>query len=215
MECPKCASHNVLTDRNYEPAHTCADCGRAFDDHDVKHLTAPDTGGGFEEQIGEVLGWRAWYIHDRPEGARLQSLYYTGAIEDAVWEPGAVEVAHCCVREGHLSPASVEAATWPGAMPFEMQVPVESCTCGFYAAASKEQLLDLGYPRYDQDGGAAKCIGQVAMAGKVIPGTQGWRAQKMWPHKLYLPYEFWGFKKGLESAYQVPVELARTLFPRK
>lgn len=221
MTCPKCGSHNIVTDRKADPddPHTCTDCWRVFSDSAAGLLVRADA--PLMTQIGEVLGWRAWNVITTPEGARLQSLGTGGASAGAarhhVWEPGSVEVASCAKHFDHLSPASAEAAHYPHGVPFAMQVPVESCSCGFYSALTREHLMELdSYHLYNPDVPTAPVvIGQVAMSGKVIPGSQGWRAQEMWPHKLFVPHQFWQLVKPLAAAYNCPVELSKTLEKRR
>lgn len=213
--CPKCGSSSVATDRELDPPHTCTECWRAFDDKDVQRILGDVTvedgksESMFPDVVGEILGWRAWYIIDEPggPGPRLRSLNSGKAIDHG-WTPGEIQYA-TCPSGRHLSPQNKLDADL---MPFEAQVPSESCSCGFYAAISREHLISLNtYHLYDVDYSVPKCIGQVALAGKVIPGTQGWKAQQVWPVKLYVPYEFWRLVKPLEAAYNIPVELARTL----
>lgn len=206
MFCPKCGSSKVVTDRDMDPPHTCTECWRAFEDKDIV-VANKDQSAETEVQLGEVLGWRAWYIIDTPDGVRLRSL-----MDDHIWAPGAVEQAICELMRGHISAGSVEAATYGEAgVPWDIAVPVERCSCGFYAALSREHLQRMSYHRYDQDDGAPKCVGQVAMSGKVIPGTQGWKSQEMWPHKLFVPYEYWKYVEPLKREYKCEVELSVTL----
>lgn len=214
IECPKCGSSDVETDTDLTDPHECRDCGRVFADKDIKRaivLTPEDTDDS-PLMAGEILGWRAWYIVDTPNGARLQSLntVHVGP-GDHIWEPGQIEVAQCPYEDviGHRVGNGVE---------WEVQVPVESCSCGFYAAVSREHLISLNaYHVYSIDDKSEnpKCIGQVAMSGKVIPGTQGWKAQEVWPVSLEVPFEFWRYVKPLSEAYNIPVTLARTLEKQK
>lgn len=206
MTCPKCGGSKVVTDRSLDPPHTCTECWRAFEDKDIPQVLGQsdeENGDDTAEQLGEVIGWRAWYIVDTPVGPRLKSLGSGGPISNTEWMPGNIEVAECPHGLGHRVGNNV---------PFDEQVPVGSCSCGFYAAVSREHLISLNhYHLYDIDHGRPKCIGQIAMSGKVIPGTQGWKAQEVWPVKLYVPFEFWRYVKPLQEAYGIPVELSRTL----
>lgn len=209
MTCPKCGSPKIVTDRDLDPPHTCTECWRAFDDADLAKLApkVPTEDANVDDlipdAIGEVLGWRAWYIVETEAGVRLKSLGSGGPISNTVWMPGNIEIAECPNHEEHRIGNGV---------PFDQQVPVEGCSCGFYSAISREHLISLNhYHLYDIDHGLPKCIGQVACSGKVIPGTQGWKAQEVWPVHLYVPYEFWRFVKPLKEAYNIPVELSRTL----
>lgn len=214
--CPKCGSNNVATDRELDPPHTCTECWRAFDDKDVKDVLGDDveiedgtSESMFPDVVGEILGWRAWYIIESPRGPRLRSLN-TGHVAsgDHEWEPGEIQYARCPAGV-HLSPTNRMDAEL---MPFDAQVPNEGCSCGFYSAISREHLISLNhYHLYDVENSLPVCIGQVALAGKVIPGSQGWKAQQVWPVKLHVPYEYWKLVKPLQTAYGIPVELSRTL----
>jgi hypothetical protein len=54
-------------------------------------------------------------------------------------------------------------------------------------------------------------VGEVAMWGGVIPGTQGWRAQYGYPRQLLVPFEAWRLAAGLRADYGVPITLTNTL----
>jgi hypothetical protein len=56
-------------------------------------------------------------------------------------------------------------------------------------------------------------LGQVANWGKVIEGTQGWRAELAYPVKLWVPFEAWKIAQALEAGYGVPVGLKNYLKP--
>jgi hypothetical protein len=116
--------------------------------------------------IGEVYGYRVWQVHhphgENPEAVRLQSLGAGGPKHATIWTPGKTMEAYCA--KGHVPPA-------------------EKCSCGFYAARTIEHLLSMHYHSgfvYD-DTADALVVGKVAMSGKIIPGTQGWRAQRVRP----------------------------------
>jgi hypothetical protein len=147
--------------------------------------------------LGEVIGWRAWrVIGGNVKLPMLASVTHGNTI----WHPDRWTLATCgrtshtCRRPGYAG----------------VSVPGEGCSCGMYAAKSREQLLKLGYNR----GGDAMrpvFIGEVGMAGKVIPGSQGWRAEKARIVRLYVPYEHFRYVQWLERLYRVPVLLDNTL----
>jgi hypothetical protein len=56
-----------------------------------------------------------------------------------------------------------------------------------------------------------RAIGEVALVGKVIRGTQGWRAERARPLRLWVPYEHWRLVRKLAQTYRVPVGLTDTL----
>jgi hypothetical protein len=101
---------------------------------------------------GEILGWRAWKVE---WDVTSQSYELHSATRGYTWPKNSWAYAHCAAR-GHAPPG-------------------EKCSCGMYAAKTREQLLDMSYHVYDTND---VVVGEVAMAGKVIPGTQGWRAER-------------------------------------
>jgi hypothetical protein len=130
-----------------------------------------------------TVGWRAWIVTESPEGPTLLSMNRTA------WTPFERIEAQC--RSRHEPPG-------PG------------CTCGIYAAATRQQLGVLAYPSYDIDAGRIVVAGEVSLWGGVIPGEQGWRAQFAYPRALLVPYECWQLAVALRERYGVPVRLANT-----
>jgi hypothetical protein len=104
--------------------------------------------------------------------------------DDAIWPTKRWFVARC--PRGHTH-----------------DLPVENCSCGLYAAKTREHLVSLAYGAYGDN--AIHAIGEVAFAGKVIEGTQGWKAEKGRIKRLIVPYEFWQYVEPLSQAYNVPV----------
>ena len=144
-----------------------------------------EVGVPIPDRFGEVIGWRAWKVMGPPRHPRLFSVTWGNTL----WPTREWTVAQC--RRGHTD------------------VPMEGCSCGLYAARTREHLVGLGYNVY-YDGGEPVVIGQVGLTGKVIPGTQGWRAEKGRIVRLYVPHDFWRLAKPLGEAYRVPVELSNT-----
>jgi hypothetical protein len=60
--------------------------------------------------------------------------------------------------------------------------------------------MSMSYNRY-REGSTPTVIGQVQMQGKIIPASNGWRAQMVRPRVLYVPYEFWQIGKELGEVY--------------
>lgn len=92
----------------------------------------------------------------------------------------------------------------------QIDIPRLSCTCGFYSAKTSEQLLDeLDYAYFDPDTAqdTVRVIGTVANWGRVIEGSQGWRASKSYPTQLWVPYSASHLVKPLKEAYGCPVGL--------
>jgi len=134
--------------------------------------------------IGEISGWRVWRVlHPRdPEKIRLQSLGAGGKPHQIVWSPGKVMEAYC--THSHVPPA-------------------EKCSCGFYAARTREHLLSMHYHsgfNYD-DKLSVLVVGEVAMQGKIIPGTQGWRAQRVRPLRISVLPSRWKVLPLLQAKY--------------
>lgn len=135
---------------------------------------------------GEITGWRAWGV--RLATPRTPVLY---SVTHAVpWPSDTWMVADC--RYDHHPPAA-------------------NCSCGIYAARDRSQLDDLGYA----DDYMLRVIGEVGLAGRVVTGTQGWRAEKARVLRLWVPFEHWEFVELLNDTYRVPVGLANTLGPEE
>lgn len=172
-------------------------------ERELEDLQVPDV-------IGEVIGWRSWYVYQQGSMVRLASLK-SGHHAETIWTPGQWMQAECAKvnylihKEPHLPVDMLEPLVHRSA---GVRLPVESCTCGWYAAVSREHLVSLGYNRYTSSD--LRVIGEVGMAGKVIRATQGWRAERVRPVRLYLPYEKWQLARVLEDTYGVPVELSNT-----
>ena len=145
----------------------------------------------------EIVGWRAW----RLIGTERLPLLASVSAASFIWHPGRWTVA-TCQGEDHCTRFP------PGTEGFDGGVPGECCTCGMYAAASRTQLVSLGYNRGSEANPVL--IGEAALVGKVIPGTQGWRAEKGRIRKLYVPFSDWRFVEPLQALYSVPVELDNT-----
>jgi len=166
---------------------TCSECKKKIKatevmDHDCM-IAKPMV---VPDAIGEVFGWRAWAVHGEGDDVRLGSVTHS----KHRWPPRSFMIAECAQH-------STE------------EIPAQAHTCGLYAAKTREHLLSMTYHRYESDENVI--IGEVAMCGRVIPGTQGWRAQRARVHKLYVPYEKWRLVKPLSEVYGVEVELANTL----
>jgi hypothetical protein len=147
--------------------------------------------------IGEVVGWRAWSLVGDTDFVRLESVTqnarHKGA--DGIWPTNRWFVGRCLVNHVHNEPGA--------------GIPVERCSCGVYAAKSLAQLARLSYASYGDI--ADKAIGEVAFAGKVIEGSQGWRAERARIKRLWLPHRLWRFVEPLQNAYGVEVGFARLL----
>lgn len=147
--------------------------------------------------IGEVVAWRAWQIVGDLDFPRLESATQSSARSgvDAIWPTNRWFEARCLADPAHNEPG--------------VEIPVEQCSCGIYAAKTLAQLSNLSYARYGPV--ADKVIGEVAFAGKVIEGSQGWRAERARIKQLWVPHRNWRFVEPLADAYGVEVGLARLI----
>jgi hypothetical protein len=138
-----------------------------------------------------VEGWRAWRVEREPPAFGIAPRLYSVSDANYYWAPRRFSQAECTSCGENL--------------------PGEHCSCGFYSAKTLRHLMDMGYPTYDPEEGEVTVLGQVANWGKVVEGSQGWRAQKAYPVRLWVPYECWRLAASLRSGYGVPVRLAQWL----
>lgn len=135
---------------------------------------------------GEIVGFRAWLVETSP---RVSLYSLNGSIE---W-PGDDWTRAVCRRCGDALPG-------------------EWCRCGIYCARDALHLHGLSY--HDHGGeDQVTVVGELALAGKVIPGTQGYRAEKARVLRLWVPWTAWELVAPLRRRYGVPVGLANTLKP--
>jgi hypothetical protein len=81
---------------------------------------------------------------------------------------------------------------------------------GIHAAASRDDLLAMGYPSYEYLRGLV-AIGEVGLAGVIEPGERGYRAERGRVVSVVLPYAAWDVVRPLRHAYRVPVTLGNVL----
>lgn len=187
VDCPSCGCPGGLA------GVACGMCGLTIPM--PASALAPD---GTVRETAEVIGYRGWKITRDNGRPRLQS-----PIFPLIWEPGQIMVAECR-GHGHSDPTTpnyhgplaTDPAQWS---------PVKSCGgsghgCGFYAGRSREHLLSMPqYVRYTESDPTV--IGKVQMSGKIIPATNGWRAQECSVHTIYVPYECWELARDLKEDY--------------
>lgn len=125
----------------------------------------------------EIVAFRGWRLDVGWRRVELVSF-----VCDFPWPTGAWTVAECERCRG--------------------DIPGECCSCGIYAARDRAHLHRIGYM-----GECADVIGEVGLAGKVIPGTLGWRAAKARIRRLWIPHALWEQARPLAAAYRVPVTL--------
>lgn len=145
------------------------------------------------EMPGTIIAWRAWRVEGKLPDFGVPPRMYSVAHGDYFW-PHRQHVEALCSKD-------------------QSHVPGQGCSCGLYAAKSRSHLLSLGYPGYAQP--HFTVIGEVAMWGKVIEGSKGWRAQYSYPRRLFVPYEAHHLVKPLMDGYGVPVRLDNWLTENK
>lgn len=115
------------------------------------------------DQIEPIYGWRAWTA--KPDG----TLYATN--QETTWLPGHPTVAYCRVH-ADLFTEGLDPHTAPD----------QHCSCGLYAGKHVSQIMYAA--------GKPFVWGEVALWGKVILCSSGYRAQFGYPArnlKLYDP----------------------------
>lgn len=143
---------------------------------------------GFEvpDAVTPIVGWRAWILV--PRGGRRPKISSIGY--PCAWPQGEAMRAECGKRDG-CSPA-----------------PGEGCDCGIHALKNLEAVLeDVPKPLFPP-----LVLGRVALWGRVIVGSRGWRAEFAYPVNLIVTERWpWRFRKReeLEKSYGVPVAKLR------
>jgi hypothetical protein len=160
--------------------------------------------------IGEIDAWRAWQIVGDLDLPRLESASQSASLNgaDAIWPTNRWFLAKCLRIPEHNALQRLLDDGTIGRDEFE-GIPVEHCSCGIYAAKTLEQLSRLHYGAYHDV--ADKVVGEVAFAGKLIEGCQGWRAEKARIKRLWLPHKLWRYAEPLDAAYGVEVGFARLI----
>ena len=148
------------------------------------------------DSVEPVSAWRAWRVIEWGGELRLQSMGAGGRMADVIWTPSRAMEAKCS-RGKHTPPS-------------------ENCSCGFYAARDRNHLTSMAYHYYNiDDKKDTVVIGKVAMWGRVIPGSQGWRAQFARPMMLIVPPSRWRVMKPLKDVYKLPTEIGSTFKKEK
>lgn len=157
--------------------------------------------GTMPDVIGYVVGWRAWDVARQPDSdgkVMLQSVTHS-----YTWVPFEKARAECSVCTSTDTRA-------------RDCIPGDACSCGFYAAKSLEHLRTMSYHTYnsEDDDGPVTIVGRLAMWGKVIEGSQGWKAEYAYPEMLFVPFEVAkSLAQPVSNTYGVPVTLLNLLDP--
>lgn len=128
-----------------------------------------DALGRTEARRQPLLGWRAWAVRSQsvPRGhplfpVRFSLLPVTRPRPLEEWPSMDPLLASCRVGEDHAAPDS-------------------GCRCGIYAFRNSDDLMDQVEERGDPG-----VLGTVALWGKVVVGTRGYRAQYAYPQCLWV-----------------------------
>jgi hypothetical protein len=131
--------------------------------------------------MAPLAGWRVWHIRQTDAGWRLFSLHYTG-------EPWPVrdQLVAACFRSRYVrSTAGIDHS--------RHAAPTAGCLCGIYAAREPEQLGQYVVAASQAALMARtwyythRAVGSVNVWGKVVECSQGWRAERAYPTRLWLP----------------------------
>lgn len=114
------------------------------------------------DYIEPVVGWRVWRVaRDRERLVLLSGVF------DDLWEPGCEAVAFCKRGRRH-------------------RAPVKRCSCGVYALREPAGLARYLVGRDDRDV-VHRVIGLVALWGRVVEADGGWRAERAYPTRIWVP----------------------------
>jgi len=154
------------------------------------------------DYIEPTIGWRTWLVVPEGGAFRLRSVVY-----DTLWPARNELVARCLHR----------AVSLPWRRRSVHSPPVDDCACGIYAAREPEEAAAYLDGRSWADGlSVHRVIGTVALWGRVVECTRGWRGSLAYPKKIYVPptrAPFWLRAEKAEGValdltdYEVPVEL--------
>jgi hypothetical protein len=135
-----------------------------------------------------LIGWKGMRVRN---GLLVPPMYD----QDGPWVPGEWNVATCNGRDNDGMPECHHADNDN----LDYVPPVKACMCGYYSGRTREHQITLGYARYTVDDPTVLVECQVA--GKVIPASNGWRAQKMRPLRIHVPHELWKVGAQLKASY--------------
>lgn len=142
---------------------------------------------GAPDIAGEIVGYRAWFA--------VRS-YVTGLVEltsisdETIWPADDWLRAECGYQDEPCDPP-----------------PGRGCSCGIYAARHRRHLVKMGYTTLLEH---PVVMGEVGLAGRIIPGSKGWRAERARPLSLFVPFGDWKLVRPLAERYRIPVGLTDT-----
>lgn len=137
--------------------------------------------GPAPDLIEPLHAWRVWSVQKTHDGWRLASIHYR-----QFWEPEA-EAAAWCYRSSRAAPEA--------AVRHERHLaPAMGCQCGIYGAtdpaAAGEYLVAHQGPwesMYVSAEYRHRVLGQIALWGRTVECTHGYRASHGYPTRIWLP----------------------------
>jgi hypothetical protein len=166
-------------------------------------------------QVTEILAYKGLNVVRQSDGTPM----LFSPVFGTAWVPGVWATAGCGgegktglytdpTHPGYHGPGALHADGFPCR---ERWSPVKTCGCGFYAGRTHAHLIGLGYANYTVD--SPSIVAQVELQGKIIPASNGWRAQQMRPRVLYVPFELWELGRDLKATWGphgVEIQMAAT-----
>jgi hypothetical protein len=141
-------------------------------------MSASQSQPDLPDLVEPIVGWRVWRVDAR--------LRLCSTLHDEVWLPGRPMAAAC---------ASAHHA------------PEDSCSCGIYAVPTPHEAQVYLVGRNSPEA-VHRVLGQVALWGRVVEYTLGWRGELAYPTRLLIPAcsDASEMATALER-YRVPVEV--------
>ncbi len=143
-------------------------------------------------QADKPIGWKGMRV--TAAGLLIPPMYS----QDGPFTPGEWMVATCNGGEFDGTPECHH----PDNPDFNYQPPVKrprDCMCGYYSGRTREHQITLGYARYTLDDPTV--LVELELAGKIVPASNGWRAQKVRPLRIHVPHELWQVGAKLKAQY--------------
>ena len=170
----------------------------------------PDQGFEAPDLVEPTAGWRAWSVSEELPAYGVPPKLYSVSW-GYYWAPRKKAEAECAKPYPCSEPKIVKDRRTGEEHEHVIGVPGEHCSCGFYSAKTFEHLQSMGYHAYSEGTGRFTVVGKLANWGKVIEGSQGWRAQYAYPVMLYVPLEASHLALPLKEGYGVSVRLRNVL----
>jgi hypothetical protein len=128
--------------------------------------------------VEPIVGWRLWLVVADGGYLWLESVLYP-----ARWLPRQSLRASCSThRRPHLWVPAETAEPGP-----PHRAPSESCQCGIYAVAGPATLAPFLDSTLLERGAIERVVGRVRLWGKVVECERGWRGERAYPDRIYVP----------------------------